>query len=191
MICAALLIGATVLFAALISRSRTSDVMFGAPRHWLVLPDDPLPMAVLALPRTAAALSSLPAVATIYPSWSSSDESWRAEKPIRPWFRGPAPFAVAAAMGVMSLDMTGLGLGVPEIFPTHLPAAHREVVQEHAGQGHLAHLWSPDSVDLSVLFEASHASDPGSVLDHLALDQSDFIVPSWERAHDPSHDWMA
>ncbi|MGZ3278039.1 MAG: hypothetical protein ACXWKT_07965 [Caulobacteraceae bacterium] len=147
-------------------------------------------MAVLALPRAAADRPSLPALAVAYPSWSGSDESWRAEKPFRPWFRGPAPFAVAAAMGAVSLDMTALGLGVSEIFPTHLPAQHHEAAHGHAGRGQAAAM-HPDSVDLSALFAASHAADPGYAVDHPAIGQSDFIAPSWERPHQPSHDWMA
>jgi hypothetical protein len=193
MIWAALLIGAAVLLAARTSRSRTNEAALGGPRHWLVLPDAPTPMAVPALPHAADPRSSLPAVAVavVYPSWSSPDEGWRAEKPLRSWFRGPAPFAVAAAVGVAALDLTALGMGVPEIFPTHVSADRHEISHGHTGHGQAADLWSSDAIDLSALFEAPQAADPGFAPHHAAWDRSDFTAPSWERSHEVSHDWMA
>jgi hypothetical protein len=127
-------------------------------------------------------------VAVDYPSWSRSDESWRAEKPLRPWFRGPAPYAVAAAMGVAALDMTALGMGVPEIFPTHQAADRHETVHGHTGQAPAADLWSSDTLDLSALFSATPA-DHSSV--QLAWDHADLAAPAWTPSHQASHDWMA
>jgi hypothetical protein len=191
MIWAALLIGTTVLFAAMASRSSVRAAELGSPLHWLVLPDEPTPMEVLALPRSTAARTSLPAVVVTCASWTKSDESWRAEKPLRSWFRGPGPIAVAAAMGAVSLDLTALGMGVPEIFPTHATADRHETAHGHTGPMHAADLFGSDAIALPAMFEAPHAAGPSPVSDHFALGGSDFIVPSWHQTDHASHDWMA
>lgn len=190
MIWAALLIGATVLFAVATGWRRTHDHALGAPGRWLVLPDEPMPMAVRALPRSADLQSSLPAVAVAYPSWTSRDESWRAEKPLRSWFQGSGPIAVAAVMGAVSLDLTALGMGVPEIFPTHATADRHETAHGHTNPTHAADLLGLDPIALPV-FAAPHTAGPGLASDHFAFNGSDFIVPSWERTDHASHDWMA
>jgi hypothetical protein len=174
MIWAALLIGATVFLAVSIIRAPTEGA---GTRHWLVLPDEP--------PAKPAALPALPAIPVIRPAWSSSDESWRADKPLKPWFQSPGSYAADVAFGAISLDLTALGLGVPEIMPTHWPVHDRP---DHA-----------DAVWPAAPPEPTHAAHDGFGLDLAAWDQSDFIVPSWDRSdfivpsweHAPSHDWWA
>lgn len=173
MIWAALLIAATVILAVHIVRAPNSGVANGGPRDWLVLPDEPR--------TTALALPAVPAVEVIRPTWSVVGETWRGEKPLHPWFRNPAPYAVAAAFGAVSLDLTALGLGVPEIMPTHLPL-HDHAEAHHHSDG----FWFP-SEPAPALFES--AADTGYGIDLAAWDKSDFIVPSWD--HAPSHDWWA
>jgi hypothetical protein len=172
MIWAALLIGATALLAIWTVRSRSNEWALGDPSRWLVLPDEPAPKA-LAIPQAVCA--GLPAIVVARPSWSAMDESWRAEKPFQPWFRSPAPCAVAVAVGAMSLDLTALGLGLPEIMPTHLPLHDRHD--------------RSDAVWPAFEREAPHAAHEDFGIDLAAWGQSDFIVPSWE--HAPSHDWWA
>jgi hypothetical protein len=125
----------------------------------------------------------LPAIVVTCPVWSASSQGWRADKPLKPWFRNMAPYAVVAAFGAVSLDLTALGMGVPEIAPPSLsdsqPAPHETFA---AGFGLDA--------DLSALFGTPH--DPVLGLDPIvAWDQSDAIVPAWQRPPEPSHDWWA
>lgn len=197
MIWVALLIGATVLFSAWLSRSPSDEAAFSHPRNWLVLPDEPSPAPPTAL-LAPAARPALPVVAVAYASWSGSDEGWRAEKPFRPWYRSPAPYAAAVAFGAMSLDLTALGMGVPEIFPTHLPIHHDDRSHDRHEQDHAAGLgresfaaWTPEHPDpLAGLFDTHHAADAG--FPHPpAWDQADFIAPSWDRPHEAGHDWWA
>jgi hypothetical protein len=175
MIWAALLIGVTVFLAIRSIRTPIDGGAHGGPRDWLVLPDEPRTKAVV--------LPALPAVEVIYPTWTAcSDESWRAEKPLHPWFRSPAPYAVAAAFGAVSLDLTALGLGVPEIVPTHRP------LHDHGQDHHLSDGFRFPAEPAPALFETA-ADHGGFGLDLVAWDKSDFIVPSWD--HAPSHDWWA
>ena len=178
MIWAALSIGLTVLLAVWTARPQASASAFGSPSRWLVLPDEPFAVAASALPEAAPVRSSLPAVIVTYPAWSASSQVWRAEKPLKPWFRSMAPYAVVAAFGAVSLDLTALGLGVPEAVPSHLldgrPAAHESFV--------------PDT-GFSALFGASHDSDIG--LGAVAWDQSGLMSPAWLHQAEASHDWWA
>lgn len=173
MIWAAVLLGATVFLSLCAARRPRNDVQ---PRRWLVLPDEPRPQA--------AALPALPAIAVIHPAWRASGESWRADKPLKPWFRAAAPYATALAVGALSLDLTALGLGVPEIFPTHQPVHHHAVDHDPRGGA-----WpgSDGIVIPEALFDSPRHAGFG--MDLAAWDQSDFIVPSWD--HAPSHDWWA
>jgi len=181
MIWAALLIGTTVLLAISTARPKSARLQ---PRDWLVLPDEPQP-AVLALPRAAAVRPMLPALAVVFPSWSAADEGWRTEKPLKPWFRSPAPYAVTVAMGAVSLDLTALGLGVPEIAPTHRP--YHDHGPDHAPADAI---WFPlEHAATDALFDTAAAKGFG--LDLAVWDQSDLIAPSWERPHEASHDWWA
>lgn len=187
MIWAALLIGATVLLAIWVGRAAPSRAAVGAPRNWLVLPE-PRPGLALALPKPAC--STLPALAVIYPAWSAanedSHEAWRAEKPMRPWFRGAAPYAVAMALGAISLDLSAAGLGVPEIFPTHLPVHHERQIHGH-GHGN-----DPAGLALDRSFGAwtpDHAAALAG--EGVAWAKPDFVMPSWDRPHDHGHDWWA
>ena len=177
MIWAALLIGVTVFLAIRTAGGASGACVSASPRHWLVLPDEPR--------AKPPALPALPAVEVIYPTWTASGEAWRAEKPFQPWFRSPAPFAVAAAMGAVSLDLTALGMGVPEIVPTHLPLHDR-----HQDHDFSDAIWTPPATTAS-LFETAHADHAGFGIDLAALGQSDFIVPAWGRPHEASHDWWA
>lgn len=176
---AALLIGATVLLAVWAARPGSGACARIDPRDWLVLPDEP-PSPALALPEVAPVRSTLPVLAVVFPSWTASNEGWRAEKPLQPWFRSPAPCAVACVMGAVSLDLTALGLGVPEIMPTHLP--HHDRSGEHGSSD-------------AIRFPFDHASDAlfetGAGIDLAAWDRSDFIAPSWARPYEASHDWWA
>jgi hypothetical protein len=213
MICAALLIGVAVVLAVCVARSSSHDAALESPRRWLVLPDEAPQGPVLALPTPAPARPALPVVAVTYPAWSGADQSWRAEKPFRPWFRGAVPYAATVAFGAVSLDLSALGLGVPEIFPTHLPVHHDDKPHGHAGhdravgfEGESIAVWAPAHAGLehrglehtglahtgltSDLFDTHHATDVG-FLQPLAWDQPDFIVPSWQRPHEASHDWWA
>jgi hypothetical protein len=162
-----------------------------APSEWLVLPDEP-PVKALSLPEVAAARPRLPALAVAYPSWSASNEGWRAEKPLKPWFNSPAPYAVAVAMGAVSLDLTAVGLGVPEIVPTHGPlhdgGGDRDFID--AIRLPFEHDWSDDSPALApALFGAP--GHGGFGIDVAVWDQPDAIVPSWQGAHEASNDWWA
>lgn len=185
MIWATLSIGLTVLFAVWTVRPRRNAFAPGLPRYWLVLPDEPLPVPMVVLPEASPA-RSLPAVVVTYPAWSATGQGWRAEKPLKPWFRSMAPYAVVAAFGAVSLDLTALGLGVPEIASTHLtggqPASH-EPLAHGLGFERLA------GIDLSALFETSHDSIFG--MDAITWDQPDAITPAWQLPHQPSHDWWA
>jgi hypothetical protein len=180
MIWAALSIVLTVLLAVWTARPRARAFALGSPAHWLVLPDEPLPAPASALPCLISVRSTLPAVVVAYPAWSASSQGWRADKPLKPWFRSMAPYAVVAAFGAVSLDLSGLGLGVPEIAPAHLSES-QPVPQDlpAAGLGLDA--------DLSVLFGTPPDSPLG--LESVAWDQSDFTVPAWQRPPEPSHDW--
>jgi hypothetical protein len=177
MIWAALLIGVTVFLAIRTARRPSDARASGGPRHWLVLPDEPRTKPL--------ALPALPAVVVSYPAWSASDQSWRADKPFQAWFRSPAPHAVAAAMGAVSLDLTALALGVPEIAPTHLPLHDR-----HGDHDLSDAVWSASDT-MPALFGTSHADPGGFGVGLAAWDPSDFIVPSWERSPEASHDWWA
>ena len=184
MIWAALSIGLTVLLAVWTARPRPSEAGLDALRRWLVLPDEP--SLIPALPTPVTVRPTLPALAVAYPMWSASTQGWRAEKPLTPWFRRPAPYAVASVFGAVSLDLTALGLGVPEIVADHShdgqPAAH-DTPAYGLGLERLA------GIDLSALFETSHDSIFG--MESIAWDQADAIPPTWQLAHQPSHDWWA
>ncbi len=185
MIWATVSIGLTVLIALWTARPQRSAFGPSLTRHWLVLPDEPLPLPALALPEASPA-RSVPAVVVTYPAWSASSHSWRAEKPLKPWFRSMAPYAVAAAFGAVSLDLSTLGLGVPEIVADHAPGgqpAAREPFVHDLGLDRLA------GIDLSALFETSH--DPIFAMESIAWDQPDAIIPAWQLPHQPSHDWWA
>jgi hypothetical protein len=93
-----------------------------------------------------------------------------------------APYAVVAAFGAVSLDLSALGLGVPEIVAAPLSEA-QPASQEHAAAG-----FGLDA-DLSALFGTPHEGTFG--LESAAWDQSDFVVPAWQRPPEPSHDWWA
>jgi hypothetical protein len=179
MIWVALLIGATVLLAIASGRRAPADAALGAPRNWLVLPDEPARGGALAL--LAPAASTLPALAILQPVWTAVPaQSWRTDKPVRPWFRGPAPYAVAMALGAISLDLTAAGLGVPEIFPTHLSAHHQHAAPALADPDHGA----------GAMF-GGFVADAAPSAEAIAWLQPDFIAPSWERPHEHGHDWWA
>lgn len=185
MIWAALSIGLTVLLAVWTVRPRSSAFALGSPCHWLVLPDAPLPVPALAPFEAVPVRSSLPAVVVTYPAWSASNQGWRAEKPLKPWFRSLAPYAVAAAaFGAVSLDLTALGLGVPEMVAPDLHDRHTVVHEPAAGRPGLEH-WA--EADFSTLFGPPHDAILG--LDSVAWDQSDAMTPAWQRPYEPSHDW--
>jgi hypothetical protein len=178
----ALSIGLTVLLAVWTVRPRAGACALGSPSRWLVLPDEPLPVPALALPAAIPVRSSLPAVIVTYPAWSASSQDWRADKPLTPWFRSMAPYAVVAAFGAVSLDLSALGLGVPEIAPPSSfdgpPTLHKTFA---AGLGHDA--------DLLALFGTPHDSAFG--LDPVGWDPSDAFVPAWQRPPELNHDWWA
>jgi hypothetical protein len=181
MIWAVLSIGLTVLLAVWTARPQAGASALSSPGLWLVLPDEPRPVPALALPAVIPAGSFLPAVIVTYPAWSSS-QAWRADKPLKPWFRNMAPYAVATVFGATSLDLTALGLGLPEIASPSLfdgqPAPH---LSSAAGLGLDA--------DLSALFGSAHNADFG--MDSFAWDQSDLMTPAWQQPYEPSHDWWA
>jgi hypothetical protein len=182
MIWAALSIGLTVLLAVWTVRPRAGACALGSTSQWLVLPDEPLSVPALAPTQAIPVRSSLPAVIVTYPAWSTSSQAWRADKPLKPWFQSMAPYAVVAAFGAVSLDLTALGLGVPEIAPAHLfdnqPAAHESV----AGGFGL-------DTDLSALFGTPNDAAFGQ--DSVAWDQLGLVTPAWQRPPEPSHDWWA
>ena len=186
MIWAALSIGLTVLLAVWTARPRRREDGLASPLRWLVLTDEPSRLPVISLPQAILVRPALPALAVAYPIWSASTQGWRAEKPLTPWFRRPAPYAVAAAFGAVSLDLSALGLGVPEIVASHLfdgqPATH-----EPASSGLGFEHWA--DADLSALFGSSH--DAVFAPDSVAWDQSDVMTPAWQRPPELSHDWWA
>ena len=173
MIWAALSIGVTVLLAFWTVRPR-SRAALGAPGRWLVLPDEPV------IPDVIAARPALPAVEVTYPTWRSMDLSGRAEKPMQPWFRSYAPYAAVAVFGALSLDLTALGMGVPEIMPTHQPV-YDQAAQQHevVGVRQLA------DAELSGLVSAWFDTSHDGVFDTSA------IAPAWPAPHDIHPDWWA
>jgi hypothetical protein len=188
MIWVALLIGVTILFSARLGRSPMRDAAFSHPRHWLVLPDEPPPVPPRALPVLVAARAS----------WSGRDESWRADRPFRPWLQNPVPYAAAVAFGAVSLDLSALGMDVPEIFPTDLPVHHDDASHHAAAPDHPAgfglesfEVWAPGPPDpLAGLFDTHHPGDAG-VLHAAAWDPSAVVAPSWAPPHEAGHGWWA
>ena len=82
------------------------------------------------------------------------------------------------------LDLSALGMGVPEIVPTHLrdghPASH-----DHSAVGFGFERLA--DADFSALFETSATTLFGR--DSVAWDQPDFMAPAWRLPHQPGHDW--
>jgi hypothetical protein len=140
-----------------------------------------VPRLAIPLAEAIPVRSSLPAVIVAYPAWSVPSQGWRAEKPLKPWFRSMAPYAVVAAFGATSIDLTALGLGVPELTSPHLFES-QTAFQEHAAGFGLG-------ADLSALFGTPH--DAAFGLSASAWDQPDFITPAGQRPPEPSHDWWA
>lgn len=191
MVWAALSIGVTILLAIWTVRPRPNEFALEAPRRWLVLPDERLPVHALALPSVIAVRPALPVPAVRYRAWSVPNQSWRPEKPLQPWFRRPTPYAVAAVFGAVSLDLTALGLGVPEIVPTHLPLHDQPPAHELGAVGFaLDRLVEPGLTGLTAtLFDTFHEGASG--LDAFAWGQSDALTPPWQRPHEASQDWWA
>ncbi len=174
MIWAALSIGVTVLLAIWTVRPRSSAAL-DAPFRWLVLPDEPV------IPNAIVARRSLPALAVTYPAWRGSDESWRAEKPLQPWFRSYAPYAAVAVFGALSLDLSAQGMGVPEIVPTHHPV-YEQASHQPGDIGLQQRVADADPSSLtSTWFDAPHSA----VFDTAA------IAPSWQAPPEIHHDWWA
>ncbi|HEY4032152.1 MAG TPA: hypothetical protein VGM25_17535 [Caulobacteraceae bacterium] len=101
---------------------------------------------------------------------------------MRPWFLGAAPCAIAMALGVISLDPTAAGLGVPEIFPTHVAVHHNEQSHGHSDPAGVAAFTLPDSF-------AAWSSEP--VGDLAGWTPAEASTVSWEPLHQSSHDWWA
>jgi hypothetical protein len=181
MIWAALFIGLTVLLAVRTARPQGGAFAPGSPRQWLVLPDEPSLVPVLDLPQAIPGRAGLPAVAVTYANWSAPSQAWRAEKPLTPWFRHLAPYVVVAAFGATSVDLTALGLGVPEIVATQ-PAAPESSA---AGRG-FEHFTDGD---LAALFGSAHDTTFGG--DSFAWDAPAPLTPAWQISPEPSHDWWA
>lgn len=180
MVWATVSIGLTVFLAIWIVRPRPGAFAIGAPSRWLVLPDEPSSDRALVLLEANSVRATLPALAVVRPAWSAAGESWRTEKPLKPWYRSAAPYAVAA-LGAVSLDLTALGLGVPEIVPTHQalydqPAQHEAASADFSG-------WT------SLLFDTPPDAIPG--MDAVASAPSDAATAFWQGSHEISHDWWA
>jgi hypothetical protein len=180
----------TLAFALLAwaNRPLRSQDTLGAHRHWLVLPDEP---AFSTGPEPSPGQSFLPAVIRV--QWRKVDEDWRSAKPAEPWFRLSGFAAVTVAVGLLSTDLSALGLGVPEIFPTHdlaqnlAPNSDRHHEQPGANFSDLRFDALFDTHGVQTADAQPHAN-----LDYSAwLDTSDFILPASHQALHDTHEWWA